>query len=103
MLRFGFGKRMKPRKFDYIPRFYDEQKDQLDSRIDKYHGDVTEGAKVKERIKSGLRSQYQGNAEYRSREVKRSNLRLLYIIVTLILVAFLILRTDKISNFINSM
>ena len=103
MLRFGFGKRIKPRTFDYIPRFYDEKKDELESRLDKYEGDVTEDAKVKERIKSGLRSQYQGNAEFRSSEVRKSNLRLLYIIITLILVSILILRTDRISNFINSM
>lgn len=100
MLKFGFGGKIKPRRFDFIPRYYDEAKDDLESRIEKYDGEQKEQEKVKQRIKSGIRSKYNGDASYRSRESRKSNIRLLYVIIVLVFVTYMILKSDKIVQLI---
>ena len=100
---FGFGKRPKPRRFDYIPRFYDEAKEELEERMKKYKGDMSEEEKVKHRISSGLRNKYYGDPAYRSRQVKKSNLRLVYIILILFFVTYLILKSERFLKIIDSL
>ena len=63
---FGFGKRPKPRRFDYVPRFYDEAKEEMEERMKKYDDDMSQEEKAKHRISSGLRSKYYGDPKYRS-------------------------------------
>ena len=61
MSLFGFNKGAKHRKFDYIPRFYDPAKEELEERLQKYDDkevDRTELAKT--RIKHGLRRDESG-------------------------------------------
>jgi hypothetical protein len=98
----GFGKRPQPRKFDFIPRFYDAQKEELEQRLAQYDESNRDEEKAKNRIKSGLRNRYYGDAGYRDSEVKKSNLRLLYIIVILIFVSYLILRSDRLIRIIEA-
>ena len=102
MLKFGFGKRVKPRKFDFVPRFYDEQQDDLDSRMAKYN-EPSDEDKIKNRIKSGLRQRYMGDNSYRSSEVRRSNFRLLYVFGILIFLCYLILKSNKFTQLIESL
>jgi len=95
MLKFGFGGKVKPRKFDFIPRYYDEMKDDLDSRLDRFK-EESEQERVKHRIRQGIRQKFNADNTYRTREVRKSNLRLVYIIIVLFLVAYMILKSDKI-------
>ncbi len=97
MIKFGFGNRAKPRTFDYKPRFYDPAKEELEARIQKYRqpggaGDETID-QVKLRIRTGLQQKWQKGSI--KTQVRQSNLRLLYIIVILVLLAFLLLSSNK--------
>lgn len=99
---FGFGKRPKPRKFDFIPRYYDPQKEALEEKLSRYKDDMSAEEKAKHRIKSGLRNKYYGDPQFRSSQVKKSNLRLVYIIIILIFVTYLILSSDRFIRLIEA-
>jgi hypothetical protein len=103
MIKFGFGKSIKPRRFDYAPRYYDEVKDELQERLGKYKGNVQEEDKIKRRIKAGLRQKYNGDNTYRSQEVKKSNVRLLLVFLFLVAISYLLLKSNKISRLIESL
>ena len=96
MLKFGWGGKVKPRRFDFIPRYYDEEKEDLQSRLEKYDEGEHSEERTKHRIRQGIRQKYNGDLSYRSREVRKSNLRLVYIIVVLFFVSYMILKSDKI-------
>ncbi len=102
MAGFGFGKRTKPRRFDYIPRFYDEAKDDLQSRIDKYD-ELSKEELAKMRIKLGLRNKLYSDPVYRSSQVNKSNLRLVYIILILLFVTYLIFKSDRFIRIIEGL
>jgi hypothetical protein len=96
MLKFGFGGKIKPRRFDFIPRYYDETKDDLENRVAKYDKGVAEEEKIKHRISKGIRTKYYADKSYRQVETRKSNIRLLYVFIVLIFVSYMILRSDKI-------
>ncbi len=98
MLKFGFGGKITPRRFDYNPRYYDEIKDDLESRLGKHDDSDLSGEHLKNRIKLGIRQKYNGDRTYRNKEVKKSNLRLLYVFIVLIFVSYIILKSDKITK-----
>lgn len=97
MLKFGFGGKVKPRRFDFIPRYYDEQKEDLEQRLGVYDEEKKEEY-VKDRIKAGIRQRYNADRGFRNREVRKSNFRLLYVFIILILVSYLIIRSDKFAK-----
>jgi len=99
---FGFGKRPKPRKFDFIPRYYDPDKEELESRLAQYKDEMNEEERAKHRIRTGLRNKYYGDSEFRSSQVKKSNLRLVYIIIILAFITYLILRSDRLIRIIEA-
>lgn len=95
----GFlGNNRKPKPFGFIPRFYDEQKEELEKRM-KSIDNPDDIDMAKDRIKSGLRATYRGDAGYKKKQTKKANMRLLYIIVVLVLVSYMILRSTAITNF----
>jgi len=100
----GFGKRPNPRKFDYNPRYYDAEKEERDKRMAKYKnsGEQSEQEKVKDRIKSGLRQKYNNDPSYRSKQLRKSNIRLFYIIGILVMAAYLLLKSDLFRRFFES-
>ena len=87
----NFGKRIKNRSFDYIPRYYDQDKEELEKRLKRYK--PTEGSTelAKERIKGGFRRKYQVKDEYTSKTQKRSNRILLITLVVLLFVTYIFL------------
>lgn len=98
MIKIGFGKRVKPKSFGFIPRFYDPVKEELNERLAKYQ--ETDDASVqvdqlKSRIKSGLRQKFYGDPNIRSNVERQSNIRLLFIIITLFLISYVILKSDR--------
>lgn len=102
MFSSGFGKRPKHKKFDYVPRFYDPEKEALEETINKYKGEVSDADKAKRRIKSGLRQRYIGDDNYRRANVKKSNFRVLYIIVILCFLTYMILKSDRILRMVEA-
>jgi len=100
---FGFNKRAQHRKFDFIPRYYDADKEELQDRLSKYEGaelDQTELAK--RRIQRGLRSKYNVDASYKTAQKSKSRRTLLYTVVILTLLTYLILASDNFIRFIES-
>lgn len=97
MFESGFGKRPKHKKFGYIPRFYDEEKERLQQTVDRHQGDTSDADKVKERISAGLRHRYTGDEAYKKSHVKKSNLRIVYVLVILCFMTYLILTSDRIQ------
>ncbi len=98
MIKIGFGKRVKPKSFGFIPRFYDPVKEERNERLAKYQ--ETDDAsvqvdQVKNRIKSGMRQKFYGDPNIRSNVERRSNIRLLFIIITLFLISYVILKSDR--------
>ncbi|HMR87220.1 MAG TPA: hypothetical protein PKD51_03660 [Saprospiraceae bacterium] len=98
MIKIGFGKRVRPKSFGFIPRFYDPVKEELNERLAKYQ--ETDDASVqvdqlKSRIKSGMRQKFYGDPNVRSSVERQSNIRLLFIIITLFLISYVILKSDR--------
>ncbi len=85
---FQFGKRIKHRQFDYHPRFYDPDKEELENRVKKYDRSATEFEISKERIRGGLRRKYRVNNEYSKSIRNKSNKILLFTIAILLLITF---------------
>ena len=98
---FKFNKRAQHRKFDYIPRYYDPQKEELEKLVNAYK-DSDDTSKVKDRIRSGLRNRYRGDSSYKRSQERSANIRLISIIFILFLIAYLILQSDTIGKMMES-
>ncbi len=90
-----FFKTPKPQQFEYVPRFYDPEKEALEKRIEQAKACKQGGeAAIKERIRDGLRKSTTYNPRYRKLKadaVLRSNLLLLAIVVVLLLLTYMLL------------
>lgn len=105
MALLNFFKTTRHQRYNYIPRFYDPKKEELEERLR-----IMEGIKagntedVKKRISGGFRaSAYaSGASTYRNRQVARSNFRLIAIVVILCLLAYFLANfyLDEIVNLI---
>ena len=93
MCLFNFNKSAKNNTFNYIPRYYNEEKEEREQRMKQYE-ETDDPDAVKNRIRSGLRHSYRGDSQFRKSQVNKSNIRLLYIIAILILLSLLMLRSD---------
>ncbi|MFC2138091.1 hypothetical protein ACFLTE_07960 [Bacteroidota bacterium] len=75
------------RVFNYSPRYYNEQKEKFDERIQKAKRELgikEEGEEFKPLIKGQMRSYFKNNVK----EKRQSNLRLAVILIVLILIAY---------------
>lgn len=84
---FGFLKPPKPVGFDYKPRFYDQKKEEFRERLKKAEelaGDDPEALKARIRRNLQRKSSYLAEQKIRQRQIMKSNLMLLVIIVVLI-------------------
>jgi hypothetical protein len=101
MLKIGFGSRIKPRGFDYSPRYYDPSKEALEDVLSKYSESKETGEdldRMQSRIRSGLRAKkYIPESQYRSQS-RASNFRLLYILLILGFIVYVLLGSDKITE-----
>jgi len=89
----SFGKRPKHRSFDYIPRYYDPEKEEMQQRLKRYkqtesQANVGDAELAKQRIRGGFRRNSRASSEATKIANRRSNLRLLMIIAILLLVTF---------------
>jgi lipocalin len=98
MIKIGFGNRVRPKSFGFIPRFYDPVKDELKERLAKYQDTNDTNIEVdhmKSRIKSGMKQKFHGDPNMRSNAARQSNVRLLFIIITLIMITYVIMKSDR--------
>jgi hypothetical protein len=105
MIGIGFGKRTKPKPFGFIPRYYDPAKEELQERLKKYDESTAEDSdfeNMKLRIKSGLKMKFYGDINERNISNKRSNLRLFYIIIVLLIASYVLLSSNKVIALINA-
>lgn len=96
-----FNKTPRHKKFDYIPRFYDPKKEEINNLVNAYE-DPTNADSVKQRIKAGLRNKYRGDSTYQRKHERSANIRLVSIIFVLFVVTYLLLRSDTILNMMES-
>jgi len=99
---FSFNKRIKHRRFDYTPRYYDPEKEALKERIEQYSGDQGDLNKAKSRIKSGLRQKYRADQSYKKALQRKSNVRLIMIILILLFLSYMLLQSDRIFHILDS-
>lgn len=105
MIKIGFGNRVKPKSFGFVPRYYDPAKEELEERLKKYKQseDTSDNVEnMKNRIKTGLRMKHYGNPGVRTSAVRKSNIRLLFIICVLGLAAYVLMSSNKIIALIEA-
>lgn len=93
LFRFFF-KTPKHHQFEYKPRYYDPEKEELQQRLKKYgSGEVSDTDMLKERISHGFRQKgiVQEGGRRRGNSLNRNNRLLLIIILGLILMTLFLL------------
>jgi len=102
---FSMGKRVKNKRFDYIPQHYDPAEEALRERMAKYGevADVSDAEIAKARIRSGLRLKARGNQEALKEGKRKSNIRLLLIAILLIIGSLYFMQSDAFFKFIEGL
>ncbi|MDD3320020.1 MAG: hypothetical protein PHS59_01090 [Paludibacter sp.] len=89
----GFFKLYKPRKYDYRYIYYDSKKEAQKDREKRLAEEGENGAEFRSTIKRGtFRAEAAKNKSSRSREIGKSNIRLVLIIFFLLLLAYYLLK-----------
>ena len=87
----NFGKRFKNRSFEFIPRYYDQEKQELEKRLRRYKSSDGDTELAKERIKGGFRKKYRVKDDYTSASQKRSNRILFATLIVLVIITYIFL------------
>jgi len=104
MAFFSYGKRVKPKKFDYIPMHYDAAKEELEARMAQYgQTEISDADLAKARIRSGLRVKARGNKEALKTGTKEANIRLFIIIMLLVAASAYFLQSEAFDLFIEGL
>lgn len=84
----SFFRTQKPKPFNYIPRYYDEQKEQLEERIREVEKEmgVTKGEAYRPTIRKGSMSTYFRRKQRKTQQ--QSTIRLIIIIIILCLISY---------------
>ncbi len=89
MAVFKFFRIPRHQKFNYIPRYYDPEKEAIKERVDQAMKQQDNSAEaMKSRISSGLRRGHGGDHGLRGRYVFRSNLTVVGIIIVLMILSY---------------
>ena len=87
-----FFKVPKHQQYEYKPRFWDPKKEELEDRLKRIEEMQGKGPEaIKARLSGGFRRGYARDTSSRKKQVMRSNLILLTIIVALVILSYLIL------------
>lgn len=80
-------------RYEYKPRFWDPEKEELKERLEKAKGEQDVGAEaMKSRISEHFArriSRSSVSSGYRSREINRSNIRLALVLAMIVFIAYL--------------
>ncbi len=94
-----FRKRVKNKQFDFIPKYYDPAKEDLEARLS-VHSEEKQGVDhLKHNIRSGFQRKARGNTSMSTSVRKQSNIRLLMIIGILAMLSYLLLQSDLFLKF----
>lgn len=97
----NFNKSPKHKKFDYIPRFYDQAKEELQQRLVVHQkSELDDIDKSKLNIRRGLHRRANHYKKGYTASSRASNIRLFIIIMILIVICFFILKSEGILQFI---
>jgi hypothetical protein len=82
----------KPQRYKYVPRYYNPDKEELESRLAKLRSESKNDPEaMKSRIASGLRRRHKVDADYKKKQMLRSNLILILVIILLLFVSYIVL------------
>jgi len=83
----------KNKKFNYSPRYYDEQKEELEKRVEQIKREmgVSDDDPDKPYVSSIRKGQMRGYLKKKSKQQRRSTARLVIILIVLILLAYFLL------------
>lgn len=102
MAFFSFGRRVKPKKYDYIPQHYDPIKEDLERRLAKYGGgEMTDADLAKERIRGGIRMKARGNKEVLRKGTRAANIRLAITFIIVVAISYYVITSDGFNAFLN--
>lgn len=88
MALFSFFGRTKHRRFEYIPRYYNPEKEELEQRMSKYRKEnKNEIDDVKLNIRAGLRNRAPGNTGF---SLRYSMLIMLIVVILLLISIYLL-------------
>ncbi len=98
MSLFKFTRVPKHQQFEYKPRYWNPEKEELDNRLRRTEAANSDDPEaIKARIISGFRSKGYGYGKqqmsFRSRETKRSNRTLFIILAVLALISYIFIKT----------
>lgn len=90
---FKFLKLPKHQNFDYHPRYWDREKEEREKKLKRYYKNEDNNPEaIKERISSSFRERGAStHIEARQKQVRRSNIRLVLIIVLLCVAAYVLI------------
>lgn len=94
-----FRGRVKNKQFDFIPKFYDPVKEDLEARMAVHNEEKKDVDHLKHNIRSGFQRKARGNTSLSSSIRKKSNMRLLMIIGILALLSYMMLQSDLFIKF----
>lgn len=93
MALFNFFKTPRHQRYNYIPRYWDPEKEEREARMKELDRikdkDDIEGMKA--RISSGLKRKSRISSSYRKKQMMRSNLILFAVIVFLLIASYVII------------
>lgn len=96
-------KKVKNRRFDYVPRYYDPAKEELEERMAPYR----EGADATDRAKAGIKTGFNRKTPVKQSDLrkgsKKATLRLFLIIGILVLLTYKLLESEGIRRFLESL
>jgi len=101
-MNFGLFKKFNHRKFDYKPRYYDEDKANLDALVGKYNKDLDQTELSKRRISTGFASK-KSKVNLPKNASRSSNIRLVLIVGFLCYLSYLFLISDKFLQILESL
>lgn len=88
MALFNFFNRTRHRKFEYIPRYYNPEKEELEQRLSKYRKENrNEIDDVKINIRAGLRNRAPANGSF---NLRYSMLIMLIVVILLLITIYLL-------------
>lgn len=95
----SFNRTPKHQRFNYVPRYYDEDKEDLQERVRLAKGEAGNADLAKSRIRSGFKRRSRAGT---SNPSAKSAIRLMLIIAILVLFTYMILTSDSILRLIES-
>lgn len=93
MALFNFFRVPRPQRYNYIPRYYDPVKEELEARLGRNQpdGDEDNIEQMKSRISHNFRRKQSVDNRYRRQQTRKSNIRLFVIVIMLLFLTYLVL------------